>query len=352
MTIKKLIVFLIFTHLISILWLSKNFNQLIRVYQVKDFSNINFAIVLISLLGHILGISIGSRIFQYLDSKIQFRVNQNLYITPKSYRFILIYFTLLAVQFVFYIKHFGSYIIADSVDIEFLVGNISPLFPGQIGLFFLTIFLGLIYSRIYELRIMFFVSLFASYFLLKKYLLLLGCFYLFYSVSRKMKIVLGASILFLYALVDSFRTNTQGVSFQFRPDNYFSISIINFIEMWDKSKFSKDYLYQFRALIGGDYVENIDFPEPTSGPGYVGSLFVNGDLIYGFFWTILMGFYFFYLNFRCNKSTFSKKTLSPLFLFALFMTLQGNVFFNPILFIFPFFIVLLLTKIVTRREIA
>jgi hypothetical protein len=165
-----------------------------------------------------------------------------------------------------------------------------------------------------------------------------------------MKLVLAVSILFLYALIDSFRTNTEGISFQFRPDNYFSVSMINFIEMWDKEKFSKDYLYQFRAFIGGDYVENIDFPEPSSGPGYVGSLFVNGNMIYGFFWAILMGIYFFYLNYRCNKSDFSNNLLSPLFLFALFMTLQGNVFLNPILFVLPLFVIMIFSKIFTKKD--
>jgi hypothetical protein len=350
MTIKRLIGFLIFTHLISILWLSKSFNQLISVYQVQDFSIINLMIILISLIGHLLGISMGSRLFEFLNNRIRFKVKKVLVLKPKSNLFISSYFLVLLLQFAFYIKHFGGYIIAESVDIEFLVGNISPLFPGQIGLFFLTVFSGIIYSRIYGLRFMFIICLFASFFLLKKYLLLLGCFYLIYTVSKKMKLVLAVSILFLYALIDSFRTNTEGISFQFRPDNYFSVSMINFIEMWDKEKFSKDYLYQFRAFIGGDYVENIDFPEPSSGPGYVGSLFVNGNMIYGFFWAILMGIYFFYLNYRCNKSDFSNNLLSPLFLFALFMTLQGNVFLNPILFVLPLFVIMIFSKIFTKKD--
>lgn len=350
MSIKKLIGFLVFTHIISILWLGDNFNQLIVIYQVANWSLINLFIVIISLLGHLLGIAIGSKLFEFLDDRIHFNVYRNVVLKNKSNLFILFYLGILSIQFLFYFKHFGSYIIAETIDVEFLIGNISPLFPGQIGLFFLTIFTGIVYSRIYNQKILFVICLIMSFFLLKKYLLLLGVFYLIYASSKKVKLILLVSTLFLYALIDSFRTNTEGVSFQFRPDNYFSISMINFIEMWDKAKFSKDYFYQMRGILGGEYIENIDFPEPTSGPGYVGSLFVNGSIIYGLMWSIIMGLYFFYLNYRCNRNNFFKDLLSPLFLFGLFMTLQGNIFLNPILFILPFLIVGCMFAFLVKKE--
>lgn len=323
----------IICQIICIFYCFSDINSLINIYNVESASINAISILTISSIVHALGYLFYCKLNWYKKINyviVRCKINKILY-----YSLIFLIF-----QIVLFLFKFYEYIQPGAISIDFLMGRIQPLFPGQLGIYFVTsvILIALvgISNKIYLKYYILLLFIFASLLLQKKYLLILGIFIFIYQLNFLVKIFyLFISIIF-YVGIDSFRNNLSEISLNYAPDNYWSVSIINFINISDNNIFN-DYLYPLINIIkDGD---NVLLLEPTAGPGYIGSLYISGGFIPLIIYSFLMGILMSFLWKICNKSLLHRFTLSPLFIFSVLMTVQGNVFLNPVLFIAPFFVI-------------
>lgn len=319
--------------IICIFYCFSDINILINTYNVESASINAISILTISSTIHALGYLFYCSLKNYKKInyvKLRYKINKILY-------FLLIF---LIFQIVLFLFKFYEYIQPDIISLDFLMGRIQPLFPGQLGIYFVTsvflITLVGISNNIHLKYNILLLFIFASILLQKKYLLILGIFIFSYQLNFLVKIFYLITSIIFYLGIDSYRNNLSEISLNYAPDNYWSVSIINFIHISDSNIFN-NYLYPLINIIKDE--DNVLLLEPTAGPGYIGSLYISGGFIPLIIYSFLMGILMAFLWRICNKSLLHRFTLSPLFIFSVLMTVQGNVFLNPVLFIAPFFVI-------------
>jgi hypothetical protein len=339
-------------HLIYFFALLPGFNNLLSLYELTEAEDVNFFLVFISYVIHVFAITLTCFLFRRginKSAKRGAKSNRHQLVVICNDKINIWILILLSFQLVIYIYHYGSFIGIGQIDVSYLMGLIAPLFPGQIGIFFVTIYIALLFSIFFQSKFLYAFSLFCAVALLKKYMLIFGLFILFCNVNKFYKLIILGSSGFFFLLVDAMRNNMSELSFGFSPFNYVNLVSVNFIGIWRESIFASDFLYLFKSLLGGEYIENAFFLEPTAGPGYVGAIFITGNLLYGGLLCFFCGVYIAFLMIASEKNEVTQKYVAPLFYFGLFQALQGNVFFHPLLFIIPFVISIIFSKWIVDR---
>jgi hypothetical protein len=328
-TLFNAISLLILVHIATAVAVVPGNIYLAELYSV-NFSNYIelWGLILLSIVGHLSGIMFGCIILRHFKLRFRSYFNHVFHIPT----FLLSIITFL--QIVAYLSHYGAHLVVGSIDSDLLLGNVSPLFPGQLGLFFIWAFFIFLIGLGRKSKFLFLLSIACAILLLKKYLIMLIVFYVFVRSSVRDKILIIFFGFMTYAFIDSVRTNSD-FSLNFIPLNYVSLSAINFSDIWSRQLFSNNYLYIFNALFGVTSLESALYAEPTSGPGYLGAIFIQGDIVYGSFIAFCVGFYLAFVIKVASLTQYRALYVTPLVYFAILQGLQGFAILHPVMFLLP-----------------
>ncbi|MDC1509790.1 hypothetical protein N8381_03615 [Oceanospirillaceae bacterium] len=228
------------------------------------------------------------------------------------------------------------------------MGEIAPLFPGQIGVLYISLIILINYAVIKKNKYLAIITFVFSALLYKKYLLIYIIFLSGFRFHFLGKVVLSFIALLFYIFVDVIRNNLNLSELVFYYSSYYGVSMANFLYIIENDIQNHFSMFnQLFALPG----ENVVLIEPTAGPGYVGGIFLSAGVAYGIGISVLMGVGMAFVSSIMNNSYIHNALMKPLMYFSILMTVQGNVFFNYIMFIIPFFVVLIFSRVFGSRKI-